>query len=109
MPFVGGLPKMLRGSVQHLGIERRKDDWERPLPALFQRPGRLSREKQRIHLYVAGVSGMAIEARQKSALAAGVKEVGIARVGRDVAALAAGHRVLDFVGSLQALHAAAAR
>ena len=39
------------------------------------------------------VAGAAVVAREQRALAAGVKDIGIRRIGRDVAALAAAHAV----------------
>ena len=57
LAFVGGLPEMLRRRVEHLRIERRKHDRERPLPALLQRARGHAGEEQRIHLHVAHLAG----------------------------------------------------
>ena len=53
----------------------------------------LSPEEQRVDLDVPAVVGAAVEAGEQRALAAGEKDVGIARIGRDIAALAAAHAV----------------
>ena len=60
------------------GIDGREHDREGPLPALRQRAGGFAGEEQRVDLDVARVAGAPVEAREQRALAARVKDVGIA-------------------------------
>src|SRR5580698_10008311 len=84
---------MLRRRIQNVRIHSREYDGIRPLPALGQRAGALTGEEQRVDLHVFAVVGAAVETREQRALAAGEKDVGIARVRRDIAALATAHAV----------------
>ncbi len=89
MAVVHGAPEVLRTGVHDAGVERVEDDGEGPLPAFLERAGRFAGEEERVDLDVARVAGAAVEAREQGALAAGVEEVGIGGVRRDVAAFAA--------------------
>ena len=93
LAFVGGLPDVLRRRVQRLRIGRRDDDRKRPLESLGDVRGREAHRIVRPDVDRAALAGPAVDARQQAAVAAGVEDVDVPRVGRDVAALAAADRV----------------
>ena len=62
---VGRLPHVLRRGVEHVRIDGREDDRERPLPALLHRARRLAREEARIRAHLAQLAGAAIEPREE--------------------------------------------
>src|SRR3954467_3535987 len=93
---------MLRRGVEDARILRREDDRIRPLPALGEHARRLAGEEARIDLNVANLAVGAIVACEQRTLAAGGDDVRVARVGRDVARLAAAdvvHPVAELAGA----------
>ena len=73
-------------------VDRREDDRIRPLPAFLDDRRLLAREHARIRAHLARFARAAIELREEAAavrVRAGVEDVGIARIGRDVAVLRA--------------------
>ena len=80
---------LLRRGVDRLLVDRREDDRERPLEAFGDAFRSVAHRVVGPDVDVALLAGAAIEARQQAAVAAGVIDVGIERIRRDVAALAA--------------------
>src|SRR4029079_19316334 len=88
LTLVHRAPKMLRRRVEDARIFRREDDRIWPLPALGKHARRLTGEEPRVDLHVANLAVAAIVAGEERTLAAGVDDVRVARVRRDVARLA---------------------
>ena len=89
LPFVRRLPQVLRRRVEVVGSSGEKTIGNVHCQRSGSARGRLAGEEARIDLNVAILAGAPVEARQERALAARVEDVGVRRVGRDVAALAA--------------------
>ena len=87
LTFVRGLPKVLRRCVNDFRIERREDDWKCPLPSLGKSARRFAGKEARIYLHVPYLPVAPIVSREKCTLTAGVNDVGVRWIRRDVAAL----------------------
>src|SRR6185437_12262328 len=76
---------MLRSRVQRRRIDRREDDRVRPLPAFLEDRRFLTGEFLRVRIHLPLLARAAVEPREERAVvAAGVEDVGILRIGRDV-------------------------
>ena len=95
LAVVGGAPDVLRRGVEHLRIDRREHDRVGPLEAFLDVDRGIPHRVVRIDVDRALLAGLAIEAAQVAAVAAGEEHVEVFRIGRDVAALAAADRVED--------------
>ena len=83
-------PEALRRHEQHSRVQRRKNNRVRPLPALLDLLRRLARVEPGIRIHFARHSGAPVELVQIGAVVrAGVEEIGVARIGADVAGLSA--------------------
>ncbi|MDZ7632272.1 MAG: hypothetical protein U5K74_13230 [Gemmatimonadaceae bacterium] len=81
-------PEALRRDEEQLGVDLREDDREGPLPAFPDLLRRLARVEPRIRVHFARLPGATIELVEVGAVVgAGVEEVRIERIGRDVAGL----------------------
>src|SRR5262245_9947433 len=89
---------MLRSDVDDARIAGRDDDRERPLEALGDVGRRIAHRIVGIRIDRALLTGLAITPRDETAVAARVKHVEIARIARDVAALAAADRIEHLIG-----------
>src|SRR4029078_730742 len=80
------LPDVLRRCVENVWIDRGEDDRKVPLPALDQRARRFAGEHTRVGTDLACLVGLSVQTNEKrSVVATRVEDVGIPRVGRDVA------------------------
>src|SRR5262249_31939087 len=106
---VGGLPHMLRRGVEDCWIDGRENDRVGPLPPLLERARGLAGEEARIGAYFPQLTGPAIEPRQECAVVrAGVEDVRILRVWRNIARLAASDHVRSHEAPASAAEAASA-
>ena len=99
LTFVRRLPQVLRSDIEHGRIGRRQHDRERPLKALRDVGGRISHRIIGIRIDRALLAGSAIQSGDQAAVAAGIEDVGIVRVARDVAAFAAAHGIEHLIGA----------
>ena len=91
LTFIAALPDMLRGDIERAGIMRIEQDREGPLEALGNVAGRRAHGVVRPNGDGAALSGAMVVTGEQAAIAAGKIDIGIARIGRDIAALAATH------------------
>ena len=88
------LPHVLRRGVEDVGIDVGEDDRVRPLPAFLDRARRLAGEEARVGADLLQLAGAAIQPRdERAVIRAGVVDVEILWIGRDVAGLTAAHLV----------------
>ena len=80
---------MLGRGIKNLRIDRREDDRVGPLGPLRYRAGRLAGKEPRVHLDIPAFAIAPVVTGQQAALAPGVEDVRVLRVGCDVARLAA--------------------
>ncbi len=98
LPFVFGLHQHVGADVERLRIVRRKDDGEAPLEAVFQSIGAIAHGIIGPCVDVAHLAGVMILARNQVAIGAGIDDFGIARIGRNPAALAAANVIPIAIG-----------
>src|SRR6185437_11586240 len=91
LPAVGRLVHELRRRVDDVGVVRRHADRRVPLEAVLHVGGALPRFLVGVDAHALADAAVAIGPLDRAAVVAGVDDVGVARVDRDVAALAAGH------------------
>ena len=90
---------MLRADVDDSRIGRRHHDRERPLEALRDVGRRVPHRVVGVRVDRTLLTRVAIEPRDQAAVAARIEDVRVARIARDVAALAAAHRVEHLIGA----------
>ena len=92
LPLVGRPEQQVRAGVHGVGIVPGDHDREGPLEPILHVLGARAHRVLGIDRHVALLSGAVVETADVAVVAAGVVDVGLARLGRDVAALAAaGH------------------
>ena len=111
LPAVRGLPHVLRGRVEHVRIDRREDDRERPLDALRRARSTARRRRCADTAPLRAISPVrrfsALE--ERAVVAAGEEDVRVLRIGRDVGRLRAADAVrIRTAGAAAATAAAAA-
>ena len=91
--LVRAAPQVLGAGVEGVGLLRRKDDGERPVPAFVHGRRRLAHDDIRVRKDVAHAFGLPIETRQTIRLSREENAL-FFRMHRDIAHLAAGHGVI---------------
>ena len=97
LSLVGRFPDVLRADVDDPRVGRRHDDRKRPLEPLGDVGGRIAHRIVRVGIDLPLLAGALVLPGDQAAVAAGVEDVRVARVARDVPALAATHRVEHLV------------